>query len=433
MKKILFITAYYYPQNAISVVRVGQWVKYLAKNYYEITVLTTKKYAFNRPLNLYPDFHDSKIEVCEIDFLPFLKKTEEKDVQQEKIVLNSHSTLPFFKHVLNYFIRPYFGQLIDVYNLWIPYAIKKANKLWKNNSFDIIISSFNPPASHIIAHSLKKRYPKVKWIADFRDLWAYNHISPAKCLLGYLEKKIEAKILSNADKIITVSDPLTEVMKKVYPDKEIYTIENGFDPDEFKEWKKHIKPFPKIENKIVISYLGTIYPQKQDPTVLFEAVNELIEEGKLRKDQIEINFYGNNWKQLEDIIKPKNLNKFNVINIKGFVKREKSLKIQRESDLLLFLEWNDPSAKGVLTGKLFEYLVSGTPIIAIGISNENAAGKVIEKTKTGKLYLDKEELKKDLLNIFVTRHISFFNPVIKEIEKFSRDKQVKKLIRIINT
>jgi len=426
MRKILFIAATFYPLNKVSVLRIGQWVKYLAKNGYEVTVLTTKKYDFMGQLDLNIKLSDN-VQIIEIDFLPFfLKKRLTKSANT-----NTNYKVGSIKLVVRR-IRNYIGHFLDLYDLWINPAYKEALKLYEEEKFDFIISSFAPPASHIIANKLKKKYPEIKWIADFRDLWAYNHIMSAKGMLGKLEKYKEKRVLKNVDKIITVSKPLTQTMKEVYKDKKIYTIENGFDPEEFLDWKENIINKPKIKDKLVISYLGTIYPKKQDPSILFEAINELIEENKINKNQIEINFYGDNKKQLEDLIVSKNYNKYGIINIKGFVSRDESLKIQKESDLLLFLEWNDSSARGVLTGKLFEYLVSGTPILAVGISNQNAAGEVIERTKTGKLYLDKNLLKQDLLNIFQTKSIDFFAPIIKEIENFSREKQVKRLISILN-
>ena len=112
--------------------------------------------------------------------------------------------------------------------------------------------------------------------------------------------------------------------------------------------------------------------------------------------------------------------------------RKESLEIQKKSDLLLFLEWNDPTARGVLTGKLFEYIVSGTPIISLGVTEEHASGKVIKNTKIGNLYNDKNKLKKDLMKIINLKKVFFYNPDIKEIEKYSREKQVKKLIKIMN-
>jgi len=432
VKKVLFITTFFYPQNRVPTLRVGQWSKYLARNGYKVFVLTTRKYSFMGPLGLEENLPEN-VKVVEVDFLPnFLKKRLEKkentDVKKKSNISDSVYNIKLLIRRL----RNYVGSLFDIHDLWIKPAFKIAKNIVENEGINFIISSYSPPATAVIAHKLKSLYHNVKWIADFRDLWAYNHISHAR-IFGIYERYKERRVLSNVDIIITVSDPLTEEMKKHYPDKRVYTIENGFDPDEFPNWENNIIIKPKVKDKLVISYLGTIYPEKRDPSILFEACNELIEEGMIRKYQIEINFYGDNKKQLENIIRPKNYNRFNIIKINGFVPRKESLDIQRKSDLLLFLEWNDPSAKGVLTGKLFEYLVSGKPILAVGITNQNVAGKIIEKTKTGKLFVDKDALKQELINIFTKRLIDFYNPDIKEIKRYSRDKQVLKLINIMES
>ncbi|SMC09969.1 glycosyltransferase [Nitratiruptor tergarcus] len=432
MKTILFITPLFYPQNQVAVLRIGDWSKYLAKNSYKVIILTSKKYSFMGPFGLEKKL-PKNIEIIEVDFLPvFLKKRFNKEMNKS---INNNIENSRFNNIKLFVrkIRNYIGSLFDIYDFWINPALEVAIKIIKKEEVDFIITSYSPPAGIAIAHKLKKIYPSLKWIADFRDLWAYNHIIYAKGIFRIYEKYKEKKLLSNVDKIITVSDPLTNEMKKHYPCKAIFTIENGYDPEEFKNWKNNITFQPKINNKLVISYLGTIYPKKRDPSILFEVINELIEEKIIDKSQIEINFFGDNKNQLEDMIKLKNYNKFGIINIKGFVSREESLRIQKDSDILLFLEWNNPSAKGVLTGKLFEYLVSGRPILGVGITNKNEAGKVIEKTRTGKLFINKNLLKRDLKNIFLNKKIDFYNPDVNEIERYSRDKQILKLIEIIES
>ena len=89
MKKILFITAFFYPQNKIPTLRIGQWVKYLALNGYSVTVLTTKKYSFIGPLGLEVKLPDN-VTVIEVDFLPkILKKMLEKDRRINQQINNS--------------------------------------------------------------------------------------------------------------------------------------------------------------------------------------------------------------------------------------------------------------------------------------------------------------------------------------------------------
>ncbi len=425
-KKILLITTSFYPQNKISVLRVGQWAKYWARFGCEVTVLTTKKYSFLGPFGLDVSL-EKNITVIEVDYLPeFFKKRLDKPNKASQKQSQEISKLKKYVRIL----RGYIGSLFDIHDLWVSPAFKKTIELFEEQQFDFIVSSYSPPAVHVVASKLKKRYPNTIWVADFRDLWAYNHLQSAKGFLGIYEKYKEKNTIKNADMLVTVSKPLTEEMKKQYKNKQVVTIENGFDSEEFPNWKQNLKSTPKLNGKMRITYAGTIYPQKRDPSLLFEACNELIEEGVIKKEQIMIDFYGNNIDELSQIIESNNFNRFGIINLNGFVSRTESLKAQKESDLLLFLEWNDSSARGVLTGKLFEYLVSGVPILGVGIDTNHIAGNLIETTKTGKVFTNSDEIKSFLKLAFTKECLDFYNPDIQKIEKYSRDKQAKLLLDI---
>ncbi|PIE66206.1 MAG: hypothetical protein CSA26_01315 [Desulfobacterales bacterium] len=429
-KKILLVTTFFYPQNRIPVLRIGQWAKYWALEGHEVTVLTTEKYPFEGPLGL--DVLLSKsIKVIEIDYLPkFLKKILIKKPGTQKISKEACAKGSNIKKIVRD-MRKYLGSLLDIHDLWIKQATKKALKLCRINNYDCVISSYSPPAVHIVAQKIKKLHPNIIWIADFRDLWAYNHLQHAKGLLGVYEKYKERRILRCADVLITVSDPLTEKMKKYYPNKKIVTIENGFDEEQFPLWKKNIKKKKLLGDKLVITYTGTIYDGKMDPRPLFRACNELIDENFIKKENLSICFYGNNTNELSSLINKYNYNKYSIIELKGFVSRKQSLLVQKNSDLLLFLEWNDPYAKGILTGKLFEYLVSGVPILAVGVNHSHSASKLIEDTRTGKLFLNVSEIKNFLVEIFLSKEFTF-EPDIKMIDTFSRCNQARKVMDLVN-
>ena len=125
-----------------------------------------------------------------------------------------------------------------------------------------------------------------------------------------------------------------------------------------------------------------------------------------------------------------NSNQFNIIKCHEFLPRKDSLEVQYKSDLLLFLEWNDISNKGVIPAKLFEYLVSGRPIIGVGSVNNTVAGEIIESTGTGLCFIDEKKLSKCIRKIFEEKLITFYHPNKREIEKYSRLKQAQKIIEL---
>ena len=418
-KKILLITTSFYPQNKISVLRMGQWAKYWNKNGYDVTVLTTKKYDFLDSLTLNVKL-PLNIKIIEIDFLPFFFRSLRKDNSSNKI--KSNKIIEQIKFKVRK-LRNYIGSFYDIHDFWISKATKVGLDLMESKEFTYIVSSYSPAASHVVAKKIKKKHPNVFWIADFRDLWAFNHLQKGIGFFSFLEKKKERNVLRRVNRILTVSDPLTHEMRLNYPNKDVLTVENGFDLDEFPNWKEDIKGDRFLNKKILITYAGTIYLGKRDPTILIEALNELIDDCLLSKEDIKVEFYTNSKNELNQILSNNNLNRYEIAKVKGYVSREVSLKVQKNSDFLLFLEWNHFSARGVLTGKLFEYLVSGVPIISIGVNSDFESGKLIENSGTGLNFTNKEDVKKMLLKVIIERKIEFYSPDEKLIECYSREKQ----------
>lgn len=326
-------------------------------------------------------------------------------------------------------LRTYIGSTLDINDLWVRPAYKAGLQLLAENHYDAIVSSYSPPATHVVASKLKKKHPNIIWFADFRDLWVNNHITSAKGIFKSVERAKERRTLSGlADALITVSRPLAADLQSRYPTLPVWVVENGFDPQEFPAWVQSISAGPQLGGNITICYAGTIYPNRRDPTPLFNAVNGLIDAGLISPNKVSIEFYGQNTNELNEIIQRTHANRHNTIKIKGFVTRQASLEAQRKSNLLLLLESNEPKAKGMLTGKIFEYLVSGIPVLAVGIDNTHAAGELLEQTGTGFCSSDTEELKRLLLAAIELNHFSFYRPHKDLIEKYSRETQAQSIM-----
>lgn len=429
---ILLITAFFYPQNVIAVSRVGQWAKYWSMAGHKVTVLTTKKYPF-WPLNYKGDLPEN-VTIIEVDFIkPWMQKvlfgsaSQSTKIDSNVLVRQGMKTklwvsLSAIKNLIaNYF---------DPHDFWVKPAINSGRLIMRREKVDLIVSSFSPGASHKIAATLKKENPTSFWIADFRDLWSRNHMVDHGMLASWLTRTAERKAMRLADAITTVSDPLKEIIANDYSKKMVRTIENGFDSDEHPEWMTLVNKTHSYNQKLVIRYTGLIYPGRRDPTPIFTAINNLLDAGKIDKKAVQLEFYGNNCDVIRKIIAEGNFDRHGVIKVLDSVSRDRSLELQRSSDLLLFLEWNDPSAKGVLTGKLFEYMVSGRPILAVGIGETGAAANLITRAGVGVVARDVEHLQGILLNYVNTGTIENYNPNIELIDYYSRDKQAVRLLQI---
>jgi len=183
---------------------------------------------------------------------------------------------------------------------------------------------------------------------------------------------------------VTVSKPLADDLSRLHIHKPVYVITNGFDPED-----ACFDP-PELTEKFTITYTGALYDGKRDPLMLFEALKNLITDGIIDPDRVEVRFFGSQDPWLLDEIRDANLD--GIVRVFGFVPRDEALQKQRESQLLLLLLWDNPQERGVYTGKVFEYLAAGRPIIALGGLEECVVKDLLNETQAGHYVSSSEEL-----------------------------------------
>jgi hypothetical protein len=280
-----------------------------------------------------------------------------------------------------------------------------------------------------VANKIVHSYPSLKWVADYRDLWSQNHILAAKGIFRYVERNTEKRIIKRANHITTVSEPLAiELRTLTHNSVPVTVIYNGYEDGLLRKSSTPIEI--KLPNQIRIVYTGTIYKGRRDPSPLLLSLVELEQEGKLKIGDVKVEFYGGANDNLSDIIH--SCNAYNWVSVKGSVSYKESIRIQQTADFLLFLESNKKDAKGVLTGKLFEYIAANKPILGVGIDSSCVTGQLIEATKTGVVFgEDKEQIKKYLLSVRRNGIPLFFSPDWHAISQYSRDVQSRKMLAIL--
>jgi len=309
---------------------------------------------------------------------------------------------------------------------WMPYAIEAADNIFKKEKIDAIISSSSPVTAHIISKELKEKY-KVPWIADLRDLWSQNCDYQYSRIRKFFEKKLELKTLKEANALVTVSSIWADELKKLHKRDTVYTITNGFDPD-----ITNIPPFP-LTKKFSITYTGTYYSGKRDPLKFFIAIKDLFSRGEVNVDDVEIRFYGPREYWITKEIEKYQLS--NITNQYGMVPKDLALQKQRESQILLFLNWEDKKEKGVYAGKIFEYLAARRPILSVGGSGEDVIKELLFQTKAG-VYGDtvetiKNHLKKFYLEFKQKGKVDFKGDESK-INTYNYREMAKKFAKILN-
>jgi glycosyltransferase involved in cell wall biosynthesis len=386
VRKVLIISYAFPPRKAIGAQRPSKLAKYFPDYGWQPIVLTPKL----------PGKPPEGIRIIETDYRNIKSEMKTKLGFQPEQGLHEQLNMTVTKN-FNYSawkskIIKLLKEVIafpDQHRYWAKFALKSASAFLEKEKVDAIISTSPPATSHLIARKLKQKY-KIPWIADFRDLWTQNHYYDKYKLIKYFDRRLEIKTLADAD-ILVIVHPLTDILKMIHKDKKIFWITNGFDDADFSEVST------KLTNKFSITYTGTLYNGKRDPSMLFEAVKHLIDEKKMKRDLIELRFFGTNEHWLSEEIKRNNLQ--DIVHVYPYVPREESLKMQKESQLLLLLLWNNEEEKNILPGKVFEYLGARRPIIAYGCSS-GVIKSLLEMTNAGKFAGDSSTFKNILLEYY---------------------------------
>ena len=309
---------------------------------------------------------------------------------------------------------------------WRKFAVKAGSELLQNEDIDAIISSSSPITSHIIANELKNKY-KIPWVADLRDLWTQNHNYTYGPLRKMVDKRLELKTLLPADALVTVSPLWAEELRTLHKRELVHTITNGFDPD------KMSKGQINLTSKFTITYTGNIYTEKQDTSKLLAALRDLISDGTINPTEVEVRFYGPKYGWLASEIEEYGLSA--ISNHYGLVPREISFEKQRESQLLLLLNWDDQRVRGWYPLKVFEYLAAQRPILATGGSGDDVIRDILDETEAG-VYAKDAEGTKDILGELYSEYKSKgeinYKGNIEKINKYSYREMAKKFAEVLD-
>jgi len=268
---------------------------------------------------------------------------------------------------------------------WQRHAVEFGGDFLKREKMDAIISTSAPVSTHVIAGKLKTSF-QLPWVAELRDLWSQNHNYPYSGLRRSFDRRLEKKLFTHADALVTVSEPWAEKLKALHKKSYVHAITNGFDPEEVNE------PPAKLTGKFTITYTGLVYA-RQDTAPLFAALRELIDEKTVSPEDISVRFYGSNTDEVSAIAEQYRLGE--ILTLESLSRKEAVGK-QRESQLLLLLDWNDPEEKGVYPGKIFEYFAARRPILAIGGASDDVISTLMKKTNVGHHAVTKEAIKEAL-------------------------------------
>jgi glycosyltransferase involved in cell wall biosynthesis len=365
--KVLIITYYWPPAGGSGVQRWLKFVKYLQAFGIEPVVFTVDNANYVKEDTSLLREVPKNIEILK---LPIWEPTDllfwKKNKQQKKGISNvsSGGLLSFIRG--NFFIP-------DPKIFWVQPAANYLQKYIDKNTIDAVISTGPPHSMHLIAQKLQQQN-NIKWVADFRDPWTdlyYNKDFKQGSFAKNKNKKLEEGVLKNADCILTVSATLQQEFSKIA--KRVEVITNGFD-DEVSASKK-----VTLDINFSISYIGLL-PKQSNPKFLFKVLKRLCQENSAFKNDLQINFIGDISEEVKTEIESNNLTK--NTSFLGYVSHHKAIAYQKKSQVLLLLIPDVKNNKGILTGKVFEYLIAKRPILALG-PEEGDLATILAETNAG--------------------------------------------------
>jgi hypothetical protein len=422
--KILIITYYWPPAGGPGVQRWLKFVKYLPDFGIQPVVYIPENPTY--PIideNLVKEVLDKAIVLKHRIFEPyqlaaFFSKNKTQKISSG-IIPNQKKQSILDKTFL--WIR---GNLFipDARVFWVKPSVAYLEKYILENNIDTIITSGPPHSLHLIGLELKQRL-NLKWFADFRDPWTtigYHKSLRLSNIAAKKHKSLESEVLNAADTII-VTSKTTKTEFQALTSKPIAVITNGYDTEQVAN--------QTLDSKFSLAHIGSFLSER-NPAILWESLTELVEEIPEFKSHLEIKLIGAVSQEVLETVAQFGLNPY--LNNLGYVSHTEAITHQKKSQVLLLIEINSFATKSIIPGKLFEYMVSSRPIIAIGPKDSDFA-EIISKTNTGVFfdYTEKTKLKSVILDFYDQFLEGKLQSNAVGLQQYSRKSLTKELAQLI--
>ncbi|WP_298555568.1 glycosyltransferase [uncultured Algibacter sp.] len=305
---------------------------------------------------------------------------------------------------------------------WVMPSVSFLLDYIKKENIETIITTGPPHSVHLIGIQLKQKLG-VKWLADFRDPWTtigYHKQLRLSSASKAKHKSLEKQVLNTSDQIIVTSFVTKKEFREI-TDKPIEVITNGYDD------VKHVDF--EMDSKFTLSHIGSLL-SKRNPEILWQVLGDLISEYESFSKDFQLNFVGYVSEGVLKSIEKYNLS--NYVNNVGYVSHMEAIKYQKKSQLLALIEIDSEETKCIIPGKLFEYMISNRPIIAIG-PNGSDVENIIKETNAGHYfnYSDFDSLKR----IILEQYKSFQNKTLQSypvgLQKYHRKALTKSLANLL--
>lgn len=414
MKKVLMIACSFPPLGGPGVQRSVKFVKYLRDFGYEPVVFTREC---------------KNEEVTDETLLADIPEGVQVIRTRDHMYTNLPGVWKLPGKVLSRLMIP------DYAAIWWKKAKAQAEEIVAREKIGILYSTSAPYSDHLLALHLKRKYPHLKWVADFRDEWTKNPYLQEDRFYRFKitkEKKMECAVLHAADFVVANTPVMRDhfVEGKEHLKRKFSVIPNGYDVDDFEQKLPEAQTHNK---KMTLTYTGALYGRRK-PDTLFDALHQLIAEDHIQKDKVLVKLVGNyNEAQMNSKIREYKLE--GTVEIVGLLSHNECIMEQLSCDALVLIEGNGKGAEAFYTGKLFEYMNTNKPILAL-LPEHGVAAELVRESNVGLVadVDDVEEIKKNLLNYYRQWEKGGIEhrPVREVIERYDRKKLTKALAELFD-
>ncbi|HEY8016769.1 MAG TPA: glycosyltransferase [Dongiaceae bacterium] len=363
--KILLLSHAFPPLSVIASHRAYGWARAWAAAGHDVHVLTQAKSAMDGPLDL-----DLPIDGLQLHTVPAWWSRSPAPVGGAPRA-SALARWALLKQKTRR-LRDRLGPLGDIRLLLVPSLVRAGQRIAAAGGFDVIVSSYGP-ASNVIAGSILARKTGIPWVVDYQDLWSENYLWRRGALWRRVSLAMERRIVRRAALLVTLSQGLAARIDRSLGRRAMVAyfgyLENDDDPP---------ATVDAVDSAPGLVYAGRIYEAHQTAARFFGCLANVLARRPDIREALRLDFYGPDQEPLRRMVRAAGAAP--LARLAGLIAHREVLAAERRAAALLFFDWIDPSAPGVMTGKLFEYLRSGRPIVFIGAGFETEASALARRS-----------------------------------------------------
>lgn len=367
------------PHNNSGAIPNTKLIKYLARQDVRIT-LVTKAVTPDMVIDeaLLPVEMD-RIRTIRVDHSQLFRRTMEASrnrITDNGVKLKMKSeTRPLRSKVVNILKNTY---LTTRDRDWFLRATAAMKRELAGEHFDCVYSTFPNEVNHVLARWVMGQGMADRWIADFRDPMFYQYHDAHNLRRLKRQHRIERE----ADLVTIVSEGARSKFRcEGVAEEKLICIPNGFDPEDAAQTVG-----TPTDGMLRIFYAGTLYAGRRDFSVVFRAISELHREGLVEPERIRFEYAGNEWPVMRSFAEQYGLTDCCINH--GFIPRSRVLELLGEADCTAVCTHNTKTDQGVVTGKVFELLLVGKPIVTVvnGDTADSELAAIVRDCHAGPVY-----------------------------------------------